>query len=106
MCHFAAEFNSAEPLTIFGALGSGASGSSTINARLLVFGGTPDHSNGGERSSPSQRVYTGGIEALLANAEDERVNFMTEAVVRCSAARAVVKYDIQMLQSKSVVVPK
>ena len=39
--------------TILGAAGSGASGSSTIRARLFVLDGRPDHASGGDRSSPS-----------------------------------------------------
>lgn len=63
-------------LTILGFAGSGASGSSTIRAKLFVESGAPAHSRGGERSWPSQRVYTGGIEAPLLNAGDESVNVM------------------------------
>jgi hypothetical protein len=37
----------------------GASGSSQINARLFVFGGTSLHLKSGERSSPSQAYFVG-----------------------------------------------
>jgi hypothetical protein len=39
---------------IFGACGSGASGSSTMIAKLLVAEGSPSHRSSGELSSPSQ----------------------------------------------------
>src|SRR5262245_53569577 len=45
-----------------GAAGSGASGSSTMSARLLVAAGAPDQASAGERSSPWQ-VCGGGISA-------------------------------------------
>jgi hypothetical protein len=61
--------------TIFGFAGSGASGSSTINAKLLVPAGASDHSSGGERSSPSQ-VYRDGIFPFGANADDVSLNAM------------------------------
>src|SRR5688572_22259173 len=51
----------------FGAAGSGASGSSTMRARLRVVAGTPDHASGGERSLPSC-VYLRGISSPSANA--------------------------------------
>ena len=46
----------------------GASGSSTINARLCVFVGTLVIVNGGEILEPSQ-VYSDGIVPLFSNAE-------------------------------------
>src|SRR5688572_32229509 len=49
--------------TRLGALGSGASGSSTIRARLLAPAGRPDHCSGGETSFPSH-VYSFGIESF------------------------------------------
>src|SRR5687768_14685143 len=42
---------------VFGALGSGASGSSTMSAKLFVPAGAPLHSRGGARSLPAQ-VYS------------------------------------------------
>src|SRR6478609_1259093 len=60
----------------FGAAGSGASGSSTISARLMALSGTPDHSSGGELSSPSQ-VYFAGIAPPAENAEDVSVSAMS-----------------------------
>ena len=44
---------------IFGAAGSGASGSSTISARLCAPAGTPSIASGGETSSPSQVCLRG-----------------------------------------------
>src|SRR6516162_11692456 len=44
---------------IRGALGSGASGSSTINARLLAPWGTPLQVSAGARSCPSQVCWVG-----------------------------------------------
>src|SRR5208283_4940265 len=52
---------------VFGAWGSGASGSSTISARLFVPAGKPDQASGGDTSSPSQ-VYFLGIASPVANA--------------------------------------
>src|SRR5690606_17992518 len=46
-----------------------------MRARLLVPAGAPDHSSGGERSSPSQ-VYLRGMAASWANAADMSVNAM------------------------------
>src|SRR5688572_23119763 len=54
---------------VFGALGSGASGSSTMSAKLLVPAGAPLHSRGGARSLPSQ-VYSLGMSPFGANAGD------------------------------------
>jgi hypothetical protein len=45
---------------ILGAAGSGASGSSTIKAKLSAAEGILDHPRGGDISCPSQ-VYTDGI---------------------------------------------
>src|SRR5262249_55120 len=58
--------------TIFGAFGSGASGSSIIRTRLLVPLGMPSHASGGETSSPSQ-VYLEGIWPFCLNAGEFRV---------------------------------
>src|SRR6266404_7394674 len=52
---------------VFGALGSGASGSSTMSAKLFVPAGAPLHSRGAEVSLPSQ-VYSLGISPLCENA--------------------------------------
>jgi hypothetical protein len=54
---------------VFGAWGSGASGSSTMIAKLLVPAGAPLHSRGGARSLPSQ-VYSSGMSPFGANAGD------------------------------------
>lgn len=45
----------------------GASGSSTISARLWVLAGTPDHVSGGDWSLPSQVCWP-GMSAFWANA--------------------------------------
>src|SRR5687768_6899951 len=52
---------------VFGALGSGASGSSTMSAKLFVPAGAPLHSRGGARSLPSQ-VYSLGMSPFGGNA--------------------------------------
>jgi hypothetical protein len=57
------------------AAGSGASGSSTINARLPTLAGTPEKSRGGDISSPSQ-VNRGGISPLCGKAVEVMVNVM------------------------------
>src|ERR1041385_5163565 len=72
--------------TRFGALGSGASGSSRISARLLVPCGAPLKDSGGETSSPSQ-VYFDGILSPDLKAEDESVRAM--AVRPASATNKV-----------------
>src|SRR4051812_17006804 len=59
-----------------GAAGSGASGSSTMRARLFAPDGTPDHDSGGEILAPSQ-VYFAGILSPAANAVEVRVRAMT-----------------------------
>src|SRR4029079_4263048 len=61
--------------TILGAAGSGASGSSTMRARLLVPGGIPVHARGGETSVPSQ-VSRFGIGPRLSNADELSVSDM------------------------------
>src|SRR6478672_4489578 len=77
----------------FGAAGSGASGSSTINARLIARSGTPDHSSGGELSSPSQ-VCVAGIAPPAENAEDVSVSGMS-VLRRCVMARpALARYAL------------
>lgn len=55
-----------------GAAGSGASGSSTIRARLLASAGRPDQRSSGDRSWPSQ-VRRTGIAPLWANAGEVSV---------------------------------
>src|SRR5918993_333901 len=52
---------------VFGAWGSGASGSSTMSAKLFVPAGAPLHSRGGARSLPSQ-VYSLGMSPFGGNA--------------------------------------
>src|SRR6266403_209068 len=54
-----------------GLAGSGASGSSTMSAKLFVLDGEPDHASGGETPAPSQ-VYLIGIDPFAANADEER----------------------------------
>jgi hypothetical protein len=44
----------------------GASGSSTINAKLRVASGAPDHCNSGERLRPSLACLS-GMAALMSN---------------------------------------
>ncbi len=72
---------------VCGAAGSGASGSSTISARLLVAGGRPDHASGGDRSLPSQ-VWSAGMPAPSAKALEIRCSdiAMDSFVVQTSAA--------------------
>src|SRR5215469_15647494 len=60
---------------ILGARGSGASGSSTMRARLLVPAGSPDHARGGEVSWPSH-VYFAGISPSFAKLGDVMRNVM------------------------------
>ncbi len=50
----------------------GASGSSTITARLVAASGTPDQDSGGAMFSPSQ-VYFDGIAPPSSNAVLRRV---------------------------------
>jgi hypothetical protein len=59
--------------TRVGFAGSGASGSSTIKAKLFAVAGAPDHASGGETLAPSH-VYFGGIGVFAANAVDDRFN--------------------------------
>src|SRR5882762_4169735 len=61
---------------IFGAAGSGASGSSTISTRLLAFGGTPVQASGGAISSASQ-VYLAGISPLWSKAAEVSLRVTT-----------------------------
>src|SRR5262245_56393295 len=56
-----------------GGEGSGASGSSTLSAKLLVPSGTPDHESGGEASCPSQ-VCRAGISSPWAKLDDVSEN--------------------------------
>src|SRR5512135_1301965 len=60
---------------VLGALGSGASGSSTMRAKLFVPAGAPVHSRGGARSSPSQ-VYAFGMLPLGENAGETSARAM------------------------------
>src|SRR5688500_14246563 len=62
--------------TPFGAPGSGASGSSTMSARLRAPCATPLHASGGEMSEPSQ-VKRDGIAPLATNAGEENVSIMS-----------------------------
>src|ERR1051325_2529565 len=55
-----------------GAAGSGASGSSTISAKLFAEAGAPDHASGGETSAPSQ-AGPAGIAGVPASAGDVTV---------------------------------
>jgi hypothetical protein len=70
---------------IRGAAGSGASGSSTISARLFVPAGTPVHAREGETSFPSQ-VCNFGIGPFAANAVDAITN-----PIAFSSARGVLE---------------
>src|ERR1035437_669965 len=63
---------------IFGAAGSGASGSSTISTRLLVAGGIPDQPSCGETSLPSQ-VFMLGIGPPATKSVDVKVMLMAIA---------------------------
>src|SRR5262249_18214890 len=60
---------------IFGAFGSGASGSSIISASVLAVLGTPPKESGGTMSSPSQ-VYRVGISPLWGNAVEVMLRFI------------------------------
>src|SRR5688500_16938056 len=62
--------------TRVGAAGSGASGSSTMSARLRAPCGTPLHASGGEMSGPSQ-VKRDGIAPSATNAGEENVSIMS-----------------------------
>jgi hypothetical protein len=62
---------------IFGAAGSGASGSSTMSTRLFAAAGTPDQASGGEMSCPSQ-VYFDGICPPPAKTVDVSVSVMDQ----------------------------
>src|SRR5262245_66492424 len=62
---------------IFGAFGSGASGSSTIRARDRDLAGTPFQERGGETLSPSH-VYLAGIAPPGAKADDVRMKDMVK----------------------------
>src|SRR3979411_997994 len=64
-----------------GAFGSGASGSSTISAKLPVPCGASDQLSGGEMSTPSQG-YCAGILRLLANAGEVRMKAMGSTSTR------------------------
>src|SRR5215207_2880767 len=66
---------------VFGAWGSGASGSSTMSAKLFVPAGASLHSRGGARSLPSQ-VYSLGMSPFGANADE-----LSESVMRASLVR-------------------
>src|SRR5665647_845411 len=61
---------------ILGASGSGASGSSTISARLFVPVGTPVQARAGEISRPSQ-VWRAGIAPLCVNEGDMMISGIT-----------------------------
>jgi hypothetical protein len=61
---------------VFGALGSGASGSSTMSAKLFMPAGAPFHSRGGARSLPSQ-VYSLGMPPFGGNAGELSESVMT-----------------------------
>src|SRR5262245_57746116 len=66
--------------TVLGARGSGASGSSTMSAKLRVSGGAPLHPRAGEWSSPSQ-VCGLGISPPGEKEVDESVSVDVLAVV-------------------------
>src|SRR5438093_5313854 len=59
--------------TTFGAAGSGASGSSTMSAKLFVAAGAPDHESAGETSTPSH-VCLRGISPPGPNAVEASLN--------------------------------
>jgi hypothetical protein len=54
---------------VFGAFGSGASGSSTMSAKLFVPSGSPRQASGGEMSFPSH-VCLRGMPVFGWNADD------------------------------------
>src|SRR5258707_12649853 len=70
---------------VLGAMGSGASGSSTTRARLLLRAGTPDQARGGETFSPSH-VYFRGIAPPSLKVHD--VSDMAIEAPRLSCAAA------------------
>src|SRR5450432_1541402 len=81
--------------TFVGRSGSGASGSWTMSAKLLVLGGAPLHTSGGDRFCPSHE-YLAGIAASGANPGDESVSFTCAVLLlpkplltRLSAGRAL-----------------
>src|SRR5262249_61928250 len=63
---------------IFGAFGSGASGSSTTSAKLFVLPGSPRHASGGDTSLPSH-VCLRGMLPFDWNAEDSITSDMTDS---------------------------
>src|SRR3990172_955188 len=73
---------------ILGALGSGASGSSTMSARLLAPDGTPEKSSGGARSAPSQ-VWTEGISPPAWKAGEMIVSDMETLLFQGRRARTI-----------------
>ncbi len=72
--------------TRLGAAGSGASGSSTIRARLRVPAGIPDQASGGDDSSPWQ-VCPAGIDPPCVKAEDVRLSGIGVLVEALQSAR-------------------
>jgi hypothetical protein len=73
---------------ILGAAGSGASGSSTIRARLWAAEGTLCQDRGGDISLPSQ-VYTDGIFSLWENALEVMMSAITLSCMKITALQLV-----------------
>src|SRR5205085_1040396 len=69
---------------VFGAAGSGASGSSSISTRLRAPAGTPCQASGGDTPGPSQ-VYFAGIAAPAANAVEVRMKVIGPSFGKPSA---------------------
>src|SRR3989338_1547050 len=82
---------------ILGAFGSGASGSSTISARLFVPAGTPLHASGGETFEPSQ-VWRAGIARSCANDGDSMIIDIT-AISFLSVSKFVLAATTEMQMS-------
>src|SRR5207342_1170056 len=91
-----------------GAAGSGASGSSTINARLRVPTGTSAHCSAGEMSPPSQ-VWRVGMAALSAKPGEASFIDMAfvlvslQAEVAATRARAMPSKQREVLAAKALV---
>src|ERR1035437_4126440 len=77
-----------------GAAGSGASGSSTISAKLFAAGGISDQDKGGETFLPSQ-VWVAGMLLPALNADEVRVRLITCSLFPDPASAAAAINDKQ-----------
>src|SRR2546429_9446990 len=89
---------------IFGARGSGASGSSTMSAKVFVPCGAADQFSGGEISAPSQ-VYCFGMAPLLANAGDVRTSAMATISTPQTTRLERLRETLAAGQAPALVVP-